>query len=182
MDQPWRVGDDGEVYEVHPVLPSFVPGDWVAVEEWLGVLLPSDYKELIGEGPALTFDEELLIASPFSQSNHLGSRIAYGSWSLAYLRQRFPQEFILPLFPEPGGLLCWGGDAGGGVYYWNTVRPNAGDWTIVVSGRSVSDGGQGELHDCGLAGYLEGLASGRIEAAALGGWPGPNPQLRPVAD
>jgi hypothetical protein len=180
MEQPWRIGDDGDVYEVHPVLPTFAPGDWAAVEEWLDVPLPRDYKSLIGEGPALTFDEQLLIASPFSQLRHLGSRIAYGSWCLACLRRQFPEEFILPLFPEPGGLLCWGGDAGGGLYYWNTMKPDPEDWTIVVSGRPVGDAGQGEFHDCGLAEYLEGLASGRIEAAALGGWPGPNPQLRPV--
>ena len=182
VEQPWRIGEDGDVYEVHPVLPRFVPGDWAAVEEWLEVPLPHDYKELIGEGQGLKFGEELLIASPFSQSNHLGSRIAYGSWSLAYLRQRFPEEFYLPLFPEPGGLLCWGGDGGGGVYYWNTVRQSPDDWTIVVSGRPVGDGGQGEFHDCGLADYLEGLASGRIEPAALGDWPVPNPQWRPWGD
>lgn len=182
MEQPWRIGEDGDVYQVHPVLPRFVSGDWAAVEGWLGVPLPRDYKKLIGEGPALEFDEELLIASPFSEVHHLGLRIASGSWSLAYLRRRYPEEFILPLFPEPGGLLCWGVDGGGGDYYWNTARPNPDDWTVVVSGRSVSDGGQGELHGCGLADYLEGLASGRIEAAALGGWPGPNPQLRPVAE
>jgi hypothetical protein len=182
MEQPWRIGDDGDVYEVRPVLPRFVPGDWAAVEAWLEVALPRDYKELIGDGPALEFGEALLIASPFSQSSHLGARIAYGSWSLAYLRQGFPQEFILPLFPEPGGLLCWGGDAGGGVYYWNTMRPNPEDWTIVVSGRPVGDDGQGEFHDCGLADYLEGLASGRIEPAALGSWPIPDPGLRRVEE
>ena len=164
------------------MLPRFVPGDWAAVEDWLEVPLPSDYKELIGEGPALKFGEELLIASPFSRSNHLGLQIAYGSWSLAYLRQASPHEFVLPLFPEPGGLMCWGGDGGGAVYYWNTMRTNPDDWTVVVSGRSVGDLGQGEFHDCGLADYLEGLASGRIEAAALGGWPGPNPQFRPVEE
>jgi hypothetical protein len=180
MEQPWRIGEDGDVYEVPPVLPGFVPGDWAAVEEWLEVPLPNDYKELIGEGRGLQFGEELLIASPFSQADHLGSRIAYGSWSLAYLRQRYPDEFYLPLFPEPGGLLCWGGDGGGGVYYWNTVRPNPDDWTIVVSGRSVSDSGQGEFHECGLANYLEGLATGRIEPAALADWPVPDPQLRPL--
>jgi hypothetical protein len=182
MEQPWRIGEDGDVYEVHPVLPNFVAGDWAAVEEWLGVPLPSDYKALIGDGSALKFGEELLIASPFSQSNHLGSGIAYGSWSLAYLRQQFPDEFIDPLFPEPGGLLCWGGDGGGAVYYWDTVHPNPDHWTVVVHGRPVSDGGQGELHNCGLADYLAGLASGRIEAAALGGWPGPDPQLRPIEE
>ena len=105
-----------------------------------------------------------------------------GHGSLAYLRQQFPWEFYLPLFPEPGGLLCWGGDGGGGVYYWNTARPNPDDWTVHVSGGSVSDGGQGEPHDCGLADYLAGLASGWIEPAALRDWPVPDPQLRPFEE
>ncbi len=117
MEKPWRIGEDGDVYEVHPVLPTFVPGDWAAVEQWLGVPLPSDYKELIGDGPALKFGDEFLIASPFSQC----------------------QPSRLP------------------------------DCVRVFVPRLLAD-------------YLAGLASGRIEAAALGGWPGPNPQLRPVAE
>lgn len=182
MDQAWSVGEDNHVYRIQPALPQFVAGDWLAVEEWLGVSLPRDYKELIGHGPALTFDEELLIASPFCTSAHLGDRIANGSWSLAYLRQEFPDDFILPIYPEPGGLLCWGDDGGGGVYYWNTTGPDPDTWTILVSGRSVGDGGLGESHACGLTDYLSGLASGRIKAAALGDWPGPDPQFRPVED
>ena len=182
MEQPWRIQEDDEVYRVDPVLPSFVPGDWAAVEEWLEVALPHDYKELVGDGPGLVFDEELFIASPFSQSSHLGRQIAYGSWSLAYLRQRHPDELTLPLFPEPGGLLCWGQDGGGGVYYWNTMSPDPDAWTVVVSGRSVGDGGLGELHECGLSEYLTGLTTGRIAAAALGSWPGPDPRLRRVPD
>jgi hypothetical protein len=193
VDQPWRIGDDDEVEELHPVVPSFRPGDWTAVERWLAVRLPEDYKDLIGEGSALTFDRELMIASPFGESNpngsslgdmigygswSLGDMIGYGSWSLAYLRHHFPAQFNVALFPESGGLLCWGIDGGGGVYYWDTSRPDPNDWTIVVSGRPVMDDGLGEFHDCGLAAYLTGLASGRISAAALGDWPGPNPQFR----
>lgn len=182
MERPWRLDDDGAVYEVEPVLPEFVAGDWAAVEEWLSVSLPTDYKGLIGDGPGLVFDDELFIASPFSVSGHLGRRIAYGSWSLAYLRQHYPEEFNVPLFPEAGGLLCWGNDGGGGVYYWNTGPLDPDDWTVVVSGRSVGDGGLGQVHSCGLSRYLDGLITGTIEAAALGSWPGPNPKLRRMSN
>jgi len=181
VELPWRIGDDGHVYALHPVLPRVSPGDWASIEEWLGVKLPGDYKEVIGDGPSLVFDDELLISSPFCEMAPLGRRVAWGSWSLACLRQRFPEEFDVALFPEPSGLLCWGTDGGGGDYYWDTTAPDPALWTVVVSGRSVDDGGIGETHDCGLTGYLSGLARGRIEAGALGGWPGPNPQLRRVS-
>jgi hypothetical protein len=178
VDQPWRIDDDGEACRVDVELPDFVAGDWVAVEAWLGVVLPRDYKDLVGDGPALMFDDELVVASPFSASNHLGRQIAYGSWSLAYLRQHHPDEFPVHLFPEPGGPLCWGSDGGGADYYWDTRPSDPDAWTVVVSGRAVGDGGVGELHGCGLRAYLDGLADGTIEAAALGGWPSPDPKFR----
>lgn len=79
MEQPWRLGEDGEVYDLEVILPTFTGGNSAAVEHWLGVPLPQG---------------------------------------------QFPEEFDVRLFPESGGLLCWGGDGRGAVYYWDTGAPD----------------------------------------------------------
>ena len=166
MDQPWRIGPDDVVYEVDIDIPAFAAGDWPAVERWLGVALPSDYKGLVGPGPALKFDRELLITSPFSDGGFgLGHRIAVGSWTLATLRHEFPHHYGVALFPEPGGLLAWGFDAVGITYYWDTRDEDCERWTIFANGRPM-DETPGKYFDTNLTGYLAA-------------WPGPDPPDRP---
>jgi hypothetical protein len=180
VDQPWRIGPDDFVYPVDIHIPTVAPGDWPTVERWLGVSLPSDYKDLIGAGPTLVFARELFIASPFSEGElGLGKRIAFGSWALATLRHEFPDQFGVALYPEPGGLLAWGSDSGGITYYWDTRDEDCERWTVFATGRPMLDT-LGEYFDFNVTGYLAALASGALEACGLGGWPGPDPQIVPV--
>lgn len=176
MEQPWRIEPDGSVHEVDVGKPDAPPGDWEAVEQWLGVRLPTDYKALVGDGPARVFDEELVIASPFDPGhNDLVSQIRYGSWSLATLRQDYGGDYDVALFPQPGGLLCFGGDGGGGLYYWRTADPNPDRWTVLVSGRPVIQE-PGIDYACGLSTYIAGLIDGSIQSESLGDWPREDPQ------
>jgi hypothetical protein len=180
VDQPWRIGPDDAVHPVDIDIPTFAAGDWPAVERWLGVQLPSDYKDLVGAGPALVFDRELFIASPFSEGLWgLGQRIADGSWPLAVLRHEFPDDFGVALYPEPSGLLAWGSDGGGIDYYWDTRADDCERWRVFATGRPMLET-PGAYYEYNLTGYLAALARGEIEAAGLGDWPGPDPQIVPL--
>jgi hypothetical protein len=152
-------------------------GRWTDVEEALGTRLPRDYIDLIGDGLACTLDEELVIASPFdpNPSLNLIRTAARSAWILASLREGDP-DFSVAVSPEPGGLLGWGYDGGGGMYQWETSNDDPDRWTVAVTGRSVFDPDV-QRHHLSLTAYLDALASGEIRAAALTGWPAPNARI-----
>ena len=83
----------------------------------------------------------------------------------------------MALFPEPDGLMSFGGDGGGGVYYWSTADSDPDRWTVLVGGRAVLEQ-PGVEYDCGLAEYIAGLTNGSIESESLEDWPRENPQFR----
>ena len=63
-----------------------------------------------------------------------------------------------PFWPEPGGLLPFGGTDNGDTLFW-LQRGSPDDWPVVVWDR----GRLGyELLDCGLTDFLAGLATGAI--------------------
>jgi hypothetical protein len=177
MQRPWEVDAVRGVVLTEISHPVVAAGEWGAVEAYLGLGLPSDYKELIGDGGGLVFDDELFVYSPFDDrlSATLFAHVANSSWSEAVVRAADPQTHPGPVYPERGGILGWGTDGGGGEYHWDTSDADPEHWTIVVTGRPV-DGY--ERHAVGLAGYLAGLADDTIAAAALADWPGPNPRIR----
>lgn len=177
MRTPWVVAPSGAVLLVEPERWLFAPGTWAEVEAALGTALPADYKELIGDGLACVFDDELVIFSPFDPNPHtnLIRMAAHYSWGLAYLRARDPKFSVLA-YPEPGGLLAWGFDGGGGVYHWETVDPDPDRWTICVEGRPLHP--RIERHRLGLTPYLDALRRGDVASAALADWPTPGATIR----
>jgi hypothetical protein len=172
VNQPWVITASGDVVPVPPDRWLFEPGAWSDVEGALGTPLPHDYKDLIEDGLACVFDDELVIASPFDANPNLNLvRVAAQSaWALAYLRARFPDDYAIALYPEPGGLLAWGADGGGAQYHWDTSDSDPDRWTVAVSGRPMFDPPV-QHQSATLSGYLTGLAAGEIAAAALGDWP-----------
>ena len=177
MPPPWTIDGSGFVDGPHSIEhPDVSPGDWSAVESYIGLPLPTDYKELIGDGNEVVFGDELFIRSPFVRLG-LFDLIADSSWIEASLRQDHPEEHPEAVFPEPSGILTWGTDGGGGVYHWDTSDPDPDRWTIVVTGRPILSY---ICEDVGLSGYLSGLADGTIKAAALSNWPKPNPEVRRI--
>ena len=179
MRQPWAIMPRGEVVPVEPERWLFEAGAWDEVEAELGTNLPRDYRDLIGNGLACVFDEELVIASPFDPNPNLNLiwTAARSAWALAYLRQKDPDAYPMALYPEPGGLLGWGSDGGGGEYHWDTGSRDPDLWTVAVSGRPVFDP-YVQRHARGLSAYLAGLVAGEIRAAALADWPSPNAQIK----
>ena len=145
----------------HPERPSVpVVVDWTAVEEWLGLRLPDDYKQLADTHGPLDFGEYLWIHVPCDQED----RFDYGDWLRDTHREARAEARELPeherpaIHPEPGGLLAWGSTRGADVLFWDTsVSENPDEWTVVVR---HSDGipGNGLLpwhrYDLTLSGYL----------------------------
>ncbi len=120
--------------------PSSVPIDWSAVEDWLGLRLPTDYKRLADRYGPLDFGEYVWIHVPCVQRD----RFDYGEWLRATHREarieaRELSEAERPVFhPEPGGLLAWGA-RGAATYSSGTPRspptPTGGPWWCNTRGR-----------------------------------------------
>jgi hypothetical protein len=130
MDEDWPPRPDPWLFE---------SGNWLAVQQALGTLLPTDYTEIIGEGIACVFGGELTILSPFDPNPNcnLFRAGAENIWAVAYFRRAGWPEHTVPLYPEPGGLLSWGRDNNGAQYFWDTASGDPETWTMVVDGRPV---------------------------------------------
>jgi hypothetical protein len=112
--------------------------DWEAVERSLGLGLPGDYKHLIEVFGPGSFDGYLLLPSPFlvSRTHHLLDffqilELAQEAMDTPLERGELPY----PLYPDPGGMLPWGGTIDGDLLFWNTTRPDPDTWTVVACDR-----------------------------------------------
>lgn len=115
--------------------PQVVPVDWPEVEAWLGIELPTAYKQLADTYGPLDFGEYIWIHTPCAQ----GSRFDYGAWLGKTHREARIELRALPegerpaVHPEPGGLLAWATTRGTDDLFWDTSSssdPN--EWTVVV--------------------------------------------------
>jgi uncharacterized protein (TIGR02996 family) len=88
-----------------PKRPFANTGNWDEVEKELGLVLPADYKAYImayGGGGFGCID----IPSPFGIRRDV--RRWWESWAAIYRDISQYVEVPYPVFPEPGGLLCFG--------------------------------------------------------------------------
>ena len=101
---------------------------WTEIENDLGTKLPADYREfdaIYGEG---FIGNELGI----SIGEDLGDAIEDTQSNIGVLRDEFPELYPVLLFPEPGGLLVWGGSGSGHHWYWSTESKHPDLWTVVM--------------------------------------------------
>lgn len=139
--------------------PEPVPVDWAAVEEWLGMRLPDDYKRLADRYGPVDFGEFLWIHVPCADG-----RFDYGEWLRQTHREariearELPEDERPAVHPVPGGLLAWGESRGSDTLFWDTSASDDPDeWTVVVRHTGVVPG-SGLLpwhrYDLTLAEYL----------------------------
>ncbi|RSN60627.1 hypothetical protein DMH01_15130 [Amycolatopsis sp. WAC 04182] len=112
---------------------------WTAVEQDLGVALPSDYKALLTRFPGGVF-RRIEIDSPVAHDNawatykHTLDELLQilGDEDLEYL-----DNVEYHLYPEPGGLLPWGSDGQGGTFCWITDSGDPDRWRIAYHDQSA---------------------------------------------
>ena len=137
-------------------------GSWEQIEADLRTALPQDYKDfarLYGGG---YFMEFLGIHVPKSRNtNVLLVRqvyvVSYGfrDWDYGSSSYR--------MWPEPGGLIAFGGTDNGDTLFWHPVGdPN--DWRVVIFNRGMLEF---EPVDCSLTDFLAGLVTGDLSPQAF---------------
>ncbi|MFB7787997.1 SMI1/KNR4 family protein [Streptomyces vinaceus] len=127
---------------------------WQAAEEHLGVPLPADYKaflDLYGPG---AFDGFLHMDRPVDGTAAELERLWPTSGRKSHLDD--PDRYPFPFHPRPGGLIEWGGEEDGAVYYFLPEEPDPADWRMVV------ETDEGEWHEAPgpVTEFLLNLAEG----------------------
>jgi SMI1 / KNR4 family (SUKH-1) len=90
------------------------PIDWAAVEQTLGLRLPSDYKAFTSAYGSIDLGEFVWVWSPartvpFEYHTH--------EW-LRASRDLDPPSYPYTFWPEPGGLLMWGRSRASHHFFW----------------------------------------------------------------
>lgn len=136
-------------------------GPWEVVEAELGTALPPDYKELVrryGYGYWLEF-----IGIDVPRCRNPNMRLEE--------QVRLECDVIRkvgliehPLWPEPGGLMPFGGTDNGDTLAWVT-RGAPEEWRVAVLPDDTW--GEVELLDCDVTDFLAGLATGSLRPKGL---------------
>ena len=139
-----------------------LPVAWEMVEEELGLVLPTDYKQFIAAYGSGEIDRFLLVLSPFAQDPglHLGKQT---DLILSIVREfRDLGEYVpYPLFPEPEGLLPWAGTRNGDSCYWYTRGEEPEGWRVVVGTRYL----EWEEFPCSMTGFLADVLTRRLQVS-----------------
>jgi hypothetical protein len=111
---------------------------WAAVEEKLGLQLPTDYKMFIGIYGTGYIGDFIILYNPFSTDKMVNLFYSM-EWILEGERQLRPLSPIkLPLHPEQGGLLPFAKTYDGDRLYWQT-QGEPDNWTLFLQEVRSSD-------------------------------------------
>jgi hypothetical protein len=117
-----------------------IPIDWEAVESWLGLRLPTDYKALATDYGPLLIGEYLWLHTPCAKPG----RFDYGDWLKDTHRlcrassKEVPPHTAPPFHPKRGGLLAWGKTRSSSYMLWDTAASaNPDQWPVVVMDRGA---------------------------------------------
>jgi hypothetical protein len=115
--------------------PLNAVGDWSIAETELGIVFPSDFKEMIRRYGTGEFTlRSLGIYNPLTQSGREEMQGALDT--LRVLRDAC--EFPLVVHPEKPGLLPWGSNSNGHIYCWWT-EGTANQWDTVFVAHDDED-------------------------------------------
>ncbi|WP_337187721.1 SMI1/KNR4 family protein [Phenylobacterium sp.] len=130
-------------------------GPWEPIEAELGTRLPQDYKDFVRVYGYGYFMEFLGINVPRTKNPYTRFEAEIHAVRGAFLPD---EDDPRPLWPEPGGLIVFGGTDNGDYLFW-LPRGAPEDWRVVVWSRGMSTF---EVLDCDLTGFLAGLATGEV--------------------
>jgi hypothetical protein len=151
-------------------------------EAELGLALPAPYKELVSTyGQGIWFQVVHVLSPFYAWLNGLepwfyGPRGYAGgpSWCarLRECREKFPDDFIYPIYPEPGGVFPWAFTEDEGVLYWLTEGP-AETWPTLFGGQDTQE--HWERYDLSVTQLLWGIAANdsSVVGTSLAQWLAP---------
>jgi hypothetical protein len=121
--------------------------NWQHIEDELGLVFPSDYKQLVATYPPLVINDWLEIHHPV-MTGLGGNLISYAGSLLPLVRGwPAPQWYVthiprrecrtdrqppFPVYPDPAGLFHWGFTETNVHCLWLT-DPNPEKWTVVIA-------------------------------------------------
>jgi len=116
------------------------PVDWEAAERKLGCRLPSDYKAFVDTyGPGTCCDIHVAVPRAGQAHDLFGLLERVHGQVRAAERSRLASrgigrtEYDPPVYPEPGGMICWGEAANGLVFGWGPSGPDPGSWGVTIT-------------------------------------------------
>ncbi|MFT9819881.1 SMI1/KNR4 family protein [Lysinibacillus sp. NPDC056185] len=131
---------------------------WSEVENKLGIVLPSDYKEFIALYGSGNIGNFIMIYCPFAKNDNMNFFFQQNLNKDAYLtlKESFPEDFPYEVYPTNGGILTWGRTENGDTLNW--IVNTQGDWAILV------DDGSGDYFEYkgSMTGFLHDVLSGSI--------------------
>ena len=109
------------------------PMSFAAVEASLGLILPADYKNLVGAYGTGSWKGFLWVLNPFALNRFLNLLVQTESQLDAerVTRAGCPDQIPFPIHPEPGGLLPWAMTDNGDRLYWLT-KGHADHWPTII--------------------------------------------------
>ncbi|CAL9631420.1 hypothetical protein SUDANB105_06093 [Streptomyces sp. enrichment culture] len=124
-----------------PAEPYLGDATWEQLFAELGTRLPREYVELLEVYGAGAFSEWLRLHTPLRTGERRFTTLA-GEILDGYrrLRRSHPDDFPLPVWPEPGGFLPFGNSIDGDYLGWLTEGPDPDSWPLVFWPRHARQG------------------------------------------
>lgn len=144
-----------------PASPIDNTGDWEGAEREVGLSFPADYRDLVSTFGVGTFGDFISVLSPFSTNWRRNIVERGGRWleGQRELRDKWPEQFPVGLFPEPGGALPWGVTDNGDTCCWLVdVRADPSTWRLAIA---ESRGPSWHQHRGPIVEFLVDVLAGR---------------------
>ena len=138
---------------------------FTAVETSLALLLPEDYKRLIGTYGTGVWKEFLWVLNPFASNVYLNlfEQVKRQLDAERKIRADWPGNVPFALYPEQGGLLPWAMTDNGNRLYWQTVGDPAHWPTVIYESR----GPEFECFPFGCCEFLLRWVSGKLPVSVF---------------
>jgi len=144
---------------------------WTAMQKELNLELPTDFRDLgmtYGSGGFWGEESGLVnIYQPFACD--FRENVELHKMFLSDEREENASWIPYAVYPEPGGLLVWGGDDNGNGLYWLT-EGDPDKWPILVQSHGDDPSEQWEQFDGPMTSFLAKAFTRQIEVSVWLDW------------